>query len=523
MSIKLFVSFTGDDTPAISRLLSALRKQNLTVWDYTLEGERIAPGDSISEVCRRRIDEAEYFLAFLSSNTFSPQRGRYAQQETRYALQRATSDGSNGLPHLVPVLDLSSPLPNLPDPYIQLSDLLRLEFDGTSQPSADEAVRRFCKETLGIDYVLPIKVDPRIRLIEYFWQEWQDFQVSEERNRLSRSDYFQLDKSMQKFSKEVSQQQPNWEKALITVSAALQLVEDNDVEQFFYFPVVMKGLCQFESGNLEAACRTFELAAQHPRADGNAWAGVALVHWSQHNYAEALSDLQKAAQLYGDSVPWELRFNMICALLAEGCKISLDDQLIEVDPDQLEPEDWVKYKTLKGVYYFQTGRYSKARDELAQVLTRVVDGKSLADENAVIWYSECLCALGQLSAAVRVLMDEAKGRHSGNLYYLAAHLKIELGDLEGSARVFETLCSDPQLVTIKYLVGYARLLKLLGRLDEMRAVCRRALEMVQRLSSYSEEDHFNIGFAHYLLGDYSVADYERGLSGTFRDKSYATL
>ena len=149
---KVFISFSGRDTKIISRLLIALNRYRLCVWDYTREGTRIPFGADITAYCRLQIEEAQYFFAFISQNTVSRELGGYAREETRYALQLRETFRPDLV--IVPVCDTSEPAPLVsPPPYDQLSGFLRLEFDGSSDTSIEDEVRRFCVETAGIDAV----------------------------------------------------------------------------------------------------------------------------------------------------------------------------------------------------------------------------------------------------------------------------------------------------------------------------------------------------------------------------------
>lgn len=524
MKWKLFVSFSEQDALSVGKLLSALRKQNLTVWDYTLEGDRIGHGEVILEACKRQIGSADYFLAFVSVHTCCDS-WTYAQEETSYAVMLRDRGEK---PIIVPVVDISMPVPRLSGPYVHLAGILRLEFDGRSQLSADEAVRRLCTETLQVDYIPQFKIDPRIRLIQQFRGEYRAFETAEvsadSARNLPKPDYHRLDRLMEEFSEEASQSDPDWQEALTIVSEALRIIRKNKIENNFYFPLVMRGICEYELGDYSSAKRTFNRASEHPRADGHAISGLALICWSQHEYASALELLGTAAAQYGDAVPWEIRFNMICIALANEGQISVDPDLLKVNPDLLEVDDWVKYKTLLGAYYVKSGQYLKAREELSPVIERRVEGNSVATESALSWYAECLMKLGQGRRAVRMLVDEADSRGDGELYYRAAHLCIELNDLEKSAWIYEILCSNEKFNKLKYYLGYARVLYHLGRHEDMRAVCWKLLSRARNLTTITPEDHFNIGFAHYLLCDFDRARYEHEMAGKgFLNISYSDL
>ncbi len=521
MAGTIFVSFSGRDSMSVQKLLSALQRQNLTYWDYSREGEQIPPGSDIAQECTRRIDAASHFLAVMSAHTCSADYGYHPQRETLYAIARRRD---KSVPVIVPVVDTSSPFPEIVGPYKELNGLLRLSFDGTSQESVDRAVRKFCIETMGIDYSPSFPIDPRIRLIERFREEFKNFERSPAANpHFLRADYILLDDLMQQFSKDVSGERPEWKKALTRIGFAIDMIETHGLQREFYFPPIMRGLCEYELGRYDEAAETFTTATRHSRADVHAYAGLALIAWRNQDYASALRHLHSAERHSSGAMPWELQFNIVCAALASEEPVVFNDDLLKVDSSRLTPEDRIKYETLVGVYYCKTGRYQDAKTRLSGVVRRSQDDPSLADESAIIWLAECMVKLSEYRQAIRLLVSEGKLRVSGELYYRAARISVDhLGDISGACRLYESIYNDPHLISLKYALEYARTLAASGR-AEHKAVCNRVLALARAKSGLNAEEHFYVGFAYYLLGNRALAEYEHDQGRQFATIPYGTV
>ena len=520
---KVFISFSGRDTKIISRLLIALNRYRLCVWDYTREGTRIPFGADITAYCRLQIEEAQYFFAFISQNTVSRELGGYAREETRYALQLRETFRPDLV--IVPVCDTSEPAPLVsPPPYDQLSGFLRLEFDGSSDTSIEDEVRRFCVETAGIDAVPVFQVDPRIRLIEHFRREYRDFEEAHPRDQhggLSRADQIQLERLTLDFSEVASGRNPDWQDALAVIQEISRNLRRRNLEQEFYFLVPMRGLCYFELGDYTRAKSEFDLAVAHKRADAHAFAGRALVAARMGNQEEALKDLLRAESCSGPAIPWEIRFNIACLLLASEQPVALDSVLLRVDAELLELDDWVKFKTMLGVYHLRRNAFAEAENVLRTVVDRKVGGLSIADENAVVWYAEVLKRIGLAERAAGRLVCEARIHNSPDLLYRAAYLYLEINKVGEALKVFESLYEDTS--NVKYMVGYMRLLRKLGRFRRCALVCEKIISIMEDRTTMNAEDHFYLGFCHHIRGNAALANHEHKLGRSFSETPYHEL
>ena len=524
MSLNVFVSFSGRDTGVIRRLLAALNRYPLTVWDYSREGYRIPFGEQISDYCKTRIEEAHYFLAFISSNTVSQDFGGYAQEETRHALQVSRSTRRDLV--IVPVVDTSEPFPPLNAPYDELSGRLRLEFDGRCDESIEEATRAFCVETLHLDPVPTFRVDPRIRLIEHFRSEYRDFehQYGDGHERMPpRGEYVRLDRLIEQFSETTSGSKPNWEEALSILQEISRTLRKYHLEEELYFILPMRGLCYYELGDFARAKSSFDSAILHKKADAHAFAGRALVEARLGQSEDALKDLLNAESCTGPAIPWEIRFNIACLLLASEQPVDLDDELLLVNPELLEPEDWVKFRTLHAVYLFKRGSVADAEAILRSVLERRVDGVSIADDNAVIWYAEVLGAEGHVELAADKLSFEATARNNPDLQYRAAYTYLEGNKLNKALQAFESLCTVTRFDNVKYMIGYIRLLKTVGNLERCLELCRRVIEVAQNRTNITFEDHYYLGLCHHILGNAQLSEYEFALGKSFAKTPYYQL
>jgi tetratricopeptide (TPR) repeat protein len=521
-SPAVFVSFSGSDARSSRKLISALERQECNVWDYSQDGEDIPPGAEIAQECLRRIDASDYFLAVLSDSTFDHTTGRYPRLETDYAIQRLSATGR---PVIVPVVDTRLPMTlQPPAPYNRLGGLLRLEFDSGSQASVDEAVRRFCTRTLGVAYTPAFRLDPRIRLIDRFRNEYEAIEAhSASVSGMRGRDYSALERCMEEFTEEVSSDCPDWKEALIILGEAFRILRKNGLEGHFYFMLIMRGMCELELQQYTNARISFETAINHERVDAHAFVGLTQCEWRIGSYHAALQHLRQATVRFGGNVPWELQFNIAAAAYACGELIDLSAELLAVNPEELQFEDWSKYTLLKALYYRSTGRTTNQIAALAEVLTQHRDRGCAPPEEAVVMLSETLFELGDDREALETLVRHAEQWKSGDLYHRAARMALERHGPEEARGLYDAFLANPDLATIKYLLGYARVLSLLGLETETRSACNRLFSLASTMSIVTPEDHFYIGFAHYLCGNFELAEYERTLARAFTRSRYEEL
>jgi tetratricopeptide (TPR) repeat protein len=521
---KVFVSFSGRDTKVIARLLIALNRYRVSVWDYTREGTRIPFGANISDYCKLQIEEAQYFFAFISCNTVSSEFGGYAQEETRHALQLRKTSRSDLV--IVPVVDSSAPFPTICPPYDQLSGVLRLEFDSSLDTSIDNVVRTFCVETVGIDAVPTFHADPRIRFIEHFRLEYRDFEATHKGSGpeyLSRAGEIRLDQLTEEFSEVASRPKADWDEALTVIQEIHRTLKKRNLAEEFYFLHPMRGLCYFELGDYSRAMSAFDAAIAHKKADAHAFAGRALVAARIGNQEAALRDLVRAESFAGVVIPWEIRFNITCLLLASEQPVELDEVLLRVNADLLELDDWAKFKTMLGVYYFRRNALVEAETVLRAVVDRKVEGRVIADDNAVAWYAEVLSSRGKSGLAAQMLVCEASERNSPDLLYRAAYLYLDMKRVRKALEVFESLCKGTPVMKIQYLVGYMRLLRKVGELRKCILISEKIVAIIEERTSMNAEDHFYLGYCHYIRGNTELAGYEHKLGRSFSQTPFDQL
>jgi Flp pilus assembly protein TadD len=57
----------------------------------------------------------------------------------------------------------------------------------------------------------------------------------------------------------------------------------------FYYPQIIKGVCELQAGHFETAERTFAQATEHPLHDENSFSGLGHAYFYQHRCDEAIA------------------------------------------------------------------------------------------------------------------------------------------------------------------------------------------------------------------------------------------
>lgn len=494
--LKLFVSFSSRDQDAVRMLFSSLAVQRVDVWDYSREGEGLPLARLVEESLAEKIRLCDYFLAVVSASSTDEVFGRYTGFEVLSALEAGLLQRHR----LLPILLTTSPPAEWRSPYKELEGLLRVELNPASQKQLDDAVRRIC-HYLSVPYVPPILNDPRVFFSGRFQQEMSG-------QKMTPADYVDLMNIIIGCAEKVAE--GAWEDAGGLIALFLTLSAYKAPGTRFYYPHIIKGVCELQSGHFEAAERTFAQAAEHPLRDENSFGGLGHAYFYQRRYDEALAAFRKALELR--PADKSIQFNIVGTLLHANAPASAPGLLDTFARAELSPEELVKVNKMKGIAHIERGEY-----EEAVKIFESIDGRAQLDDAAAIYYARALESCGRALEAIALLRREATRLDDLNLYHHLAAAYLKAGMIREGLRVYEDRLCRPGCRTRQYLVEHARVLRTVGgimNLEKMREVCRQVLDPKSCGDSpLAAQDFYYMGFANYLLGNYPLARYDYERSG----------
>jgi len=489
--LKLFVSFSSRDQNAVRMLFSALALQHIDVWDYSREGEKLALGRPIEESLAEKIALCDYFFAVVSANSADPNLGRYPDFEVHCALENGLADRRR----LLPLLLLTNPPNEWSGSYKRIEGLLCVKFNPSEQEKFDDAVRRIC-DYLSMPYVPPILNDPRVFFSRRFQQELNS-------QELSTADYWELMKIIIGSAERVAEN--SWDEAGKLISLFLELSKFKVPQTRFYYPHIIKGVCELQAGSYKSAELTFAHATEHPLHDETSFGGLGHAYFYQDRYDEALAAFRKALELKPSDKTIE--FNILGALVHAAAPFGEATVPETFDDPQLSPEDHIRVGKLRGIALIARGEYEDAVNTFELMATRAP-----MDAASAIYYSRALEACGRVNEAIAILHREATRQDDLNTYHHLADAYLRAKMIPEALHIYENKLCVPGCWTRQYLVEYARVLSAVGGAKNcatMREVCTQVLDEENFGDSpTTPKDFYYMGFANYLLGNHELARYD---------------
>jgi tetratricopeptide (TPR) repeat protein len=511
---RLFLSFSGRDRFFVARLMYSLERQGAIIWNYSRAGEEVPLGAELTSELKRRIDESDYFLPIITPNTLDGVRGAYARLETDYAIARGFCSRNRCLP--ISLVD-SADTP-IGEPYIQLRTRIWLKIRPDDDHDYEQAIKRICR-SVALAYSPHFVRDPRIVFDRLFRAELS--------GSLSIADQEDLEELVASCERELGMPRPDWQWIADRLSEFLSRSERKHLGINWLYPRILLGLCQLETGpqSYENAIRTLESTTAVFPTVSMAWAALGIAHLVSERPKEAILALQRARELCPPDADWEIRFNLLTAAAMENSGFSdIEELLVGVNLDAVPIDDWVTIHNLLGVYYVNKGDMQKAVEVLTKVRSREVDGVSAGDATTSLYLHWALKAKKDLVSAAVILEEDGRKLKSANLLHHLARFYMECGLFKQAEIVFLELCAPPNR-TRKYVIAYARFLKHLGRLEELKTTSSSIIgsDPLLATSQRDEEEFFYMGFAHYLLGNKDTANAFALLGRAYSDASYESI
>jgi tetratricopeptide (TPR) repeat protein len=506
ISPKLFVSFSSKDQKEVRELFANLESQNIHVWDYSNYGQELPLAQRVDAALAERIDSCEYFIAVVSANSVDEDTGRYTHFEVQYAIKTGMV-----LQHrILPVLIVNNPPKTWGRAYKELETLLRIEINFNHQTSLEPAIRRIC-DYLKRPYIPPFLGNSRVFFSQSFLQEM-------ERLDLSNAAYSKRMQIMNDCAEKVLHGE--WAEAKRLASLFLMLCSYENPEVQFYYPQIIKGVCQLQLKEFGEAEQTFLQATRHPARDENSFGGLGHAYFCQQHYDEALSAFQQALELHPKDK--DIEFNILGTLNQIGEAITDESFLDRFDLNELSLQDYTKVVKMRGIINLRKGNYAAVIKDF-----KLLDERGLLDAASVIYYYRALAVSGRFAEGVRLLRSEAVRLDDLNLYHHLADAYWNVGGINEALEIYRGKLCQPKNWTRQYLIEYARILRVLGNskdMQEMRKICAQILDQTNfPNSTLTKADFYYMGFANYLLGNHERAQYDYDRSSRYFNKYYDEL
>ena len=519
---KLFISFSTADQQSVRKLFAALEIQNISVWDYSDEGRELPLAHELRASLKKRIDLCAYFLAVISPNSINENISRTSRFEVSYAIESGKAKDNTILPVL-----LHNPSDEWLSLFPELEPVLRITLDDETDERFEETIRRTC-QWLSVAYTPSALKDPRVFFTKLFLEEVQS-------QRLKNADFVKLLRVMNSCASKVLKE--DWKAAREKTTLFLSLAEETAPEASFQYPWVIKGICELQLKEFEAAEQTFLKATTIGDVSINpllwlGFAGLGHTYASLNRFDKSLEAFQKAVELEPDpesvldpavnTRDKYLQFNYLAAILSSGGAI-LDEEILDIfDLSTLSQEEQLTVITLKGALNYKKGDYARAIRAFGDLEVNDLD------EASAIYYSLALQQRGEDQRAIEVLSYVANRLNSINLYHHLASSYLNCSDLNSARTIYEEFLCDittPSDYARQILVEYAQIIRKVwgDQSPEFRNACERAVNFEVLPHPQSKSDCFFAGFAYYLLGKNDLARHYYVISTGFSTLYYDQL
>jgi tetratricopeptide (TPR) repeat protein len=504
---RVFISFATKDREGVRRLFASLESQPVDVWDYSSEGQEIPGGMDILEYLQERVESCDVFVPVISGNSFD---SRYAKSEVSCAL-RLSEQGKLRIIPLV-LAGATTDAGSWPSPYRALSDIRHFTMNLDSRARLGEAVYALCR-AIGVEPVTFPVQDPRLPFMDRFTAEIKGRFAGRPDREIGI--YRRLERLELEFQEafEVG----DYPAALGRIGYFVHTCEYEFQQERFYYPYLVKAVCQVCCGRVAQAWETLDDVQGHPMLDENLFGLKGYIRQRQGAYREALAYYREAARR--DPEDPAARAGMLMNALLCGERVDLKEVLsLEKSALITDPEDRAKVRALEA---FAMASLGLSHDAEARFRELIAEGRAAPD--LVVSLAHVLMDLRRPREAV-LLLEENHVRFpaDGNLLHALASLCHAMGDWKVAIRHFGNLiAAHPD--KRQYRVDAAQVHWTAGD----RAAAAKTVEPILDGKSFplpaSVADFYYDGFANYLCGRIERAEYDFTRSGRGKEYRYEAV
>ena len=491
----LFVSFSSGDREAMRRLFARLEAQPVRLWNYADEEQEIRGGESISEHLRRRIDRSDVFLAIVTANSF---RSAYTRLEVAYALERVATSALR----IIPLVAAGAPTPaDWPAPYDRLAARRYREADFLDRESLERMIIALCAD-VGARHVPLPTLDPRLPFMDRFEAEIRQKCPHEAERDLAI--YGRLMAVLTEF--QAAFEAGRYRRARSRIAFFVLMCEREFPRERFYYPYVVRGVCEMACGQLRAATETFVALKDHPALDENVFGGLGWICHQQGMYREALDHYRQAAAR--DNADPAARAGVLLNALLCGEDVDVRATLEAIDPSTVvHEEDRAKLEALRAFALAHAGSLDEAIAIYDSILRR---GRFDADTLAN--FALALERHGRPRQARDLLLRFHAKFPDPNLLHRLASLSFRIDDFALAARHFAALVRQHPW-NRQYRIDAAQVFWRVGEREHAQELCAPLLDPRSFPLPQTPSDFYCDGFANWLHHRIERAEYDFARSG----------
>ncbi|WP_085316375.1 TIR domain-containing protein [Derxia lacustris] len=283
---SVFVSYSGripSDKDFAKRLLVRLCEHFLDPWVFEQRGGEVPLGENVDEYCRKKIRQADLFVAIISESSLESESTR---SEVAFALKFLDPR------EIIQISTAVRPHDSWDDPYRQLTPYKRIEVIANDSADLERCIEDICCHA-GINYLGPNNGSPRLPLISRLTEE-----VKAAKPRYSRLEVG-IFSELRLLALHASQayEDGRLEHAFSALTSLEYQLSIHYEGQAFYYPRLIRGVLLFELSAFRSSylndamtlfCEILEDRSIAALVDENLYAAMATVYLRRGEINEAL-------------------------------------------------------------------------------------------------------------------------------------------------------------------------------------------------------------------------------------------
>jgi tetratricopeptide (TPR) repeat protein len=505
---RVFVSFSSLDANRVRDIFGQLERQDVDVWDYSDESQAIRAGKILIREIRDKIDKSDYFIAIVSAHSVGIETCFYTRLEFEYAIERKYVEDGKMIPLILSPFEFR----DLSAPFGTIKKMKYVKIDSADDRQIVQGISEICR-VMNVRYNPLPEAHPRLPF-------WTLFREEVMRETHGNNAHARLMVILGEFNAAVRKE--DWEKAYALISYFVHSCEYEMPAYKLYYPWIVKGVCEQKLNLADEAFESYGKATKNFPDLPMGYGGMGSVSFIKQDYEKSKEYYKQAMDRarYGDDNDERLNYAIALLMLGEGLPHDLADFLLNFDDAKLPVDERLRVVKAKVLYFFNMKEYDKACG-----LIKVCRGTGFTDTALLVYHHLCLLNLGLCEQARKVLEAALCGNGFEKqfdkklIYYRLADYFLAIGDIAEACRIYETdLLTFPDAGR-DLMLRYARILKCLGRENDLKRVCEDYLSYRYFPLPGRVADYYMDGFIQFLLGNTERALYDYERSGKY-DKYY---
>ena len=495
---RIFLSYALADAELASIISADCTAQGFEVWEYASRWKKEDLGFAVPEECAELIQRATWFVPVVSADSVNPSNGKYMVMEVEYA----SEIGLIAQGRVVPLLQSKSKPKNWFTPFDLLENL------GVVRINPDDE-REYLREIALLCRRLNTSYRPVIKN-RFHLPFWEAFMNEVDSMRKNYPDTWNLMPVITEFDRHFGKRAWQQARELIAYfNESVRFISATDGTRHPPHALMVQAYCEIETGHFETAEDLLERASTEEPVAPELLGLTAHLHMSRKENYKARENLVLALARCSSEELGDL-FYYLMPLIELGEAISEKNRKLVLDTDisTWEPKLRTTVYNARAILHYQNGRYRTVINLLDETRTYGQHDTTTIIYAHLAWIKLERNAEAEsiLTAAIRESRSNSRIRAVTINFYLA-EFYLTTGMVGKTLTIYEKHLVKPGVITRRFAVQHARILKRLGNEKRTRTVCLRILGG-QFPTPRSCEDFYYDGFANYLLGNSERAQYD---------------